>query len=261
MEKCSQKDIEEENKIILKDYAINKERIEDTKDTSDYFYKLIQEKIKLVTKYGPYKKVLDVGCGCGDYLFMLSQIFEYGCGIDFSQSAICHAQKIQKQKNISNLDFIASDGNELPFDDNYFDLIYSFSTLYSVPNVRGVIKEISKKITSGGTAIFDLGNLFSLNTIVCKAYLENAIPCHLRISQMKNIIKEAGFGIQEHQAFQIFPLYGRRPWWLKPLLCGTCKKIMQYEVNGKMLDQWISNMPILKNFAFRHIFVCRKINK
>jgi len=30
------------------------------------------------------------------------------------------------------------------------------------------------------------------------------------------------------------------------------------EVGGKILDEWISNLPVFKQFAFRHIFVCEK---
>jgi hypothetical protein len=48
------------------------------------------------------------------------------------------------------------------------------------------------------------------------------------------------------------------PKWLKPLLWSGWTRLLAKQINGKMLDEWISNLPVLKLFAFRHIFVCEK---
>jgi hypothetical protein len=75
---------------------------------------------------------------------------------------------------------------------------------------------------------------------------------------MNRLLDEAGFAIIEHRAFQILPLWGDRPKWLGPLLRPQCKWILQKQVRGKMLDEWISNLPVIKHLAFRHIFVSEK---
>ncbi len=75
---------------------------------------------------------------------------------------------------------------------------------------------------------------------------------------MKRLLQAANLSIVDHRAFQILPLWGNRPKWLRPLLHPLWKRTLQKQVRGKMVDQWISNLPMMKNLAFRHIIVCRK---
>jgi len=67
-------------------------------------------------------KLLDVACGNGKLLFTLAGIlksFEFK-GIDVSEKMIRRC----KRKNIfSEIEFLTSPADNLPFDDNYFDII------------------------------------------------------------------------------------------------------------------------------------------
>ena len=108
-------------------------------DSTKLFYKQIMQKHK---KYLPLKhllkpesrtiipeidlkddiKLLDVACGKGKLLFTLAGIlksFEFK-GIDVSEKMIGRCKK----KNIfSEIEFLVSPADKLPFDDNYFDII------------------------------------------------------------------------------------------------------------------------------------------
>ena len=76
-----------------------------------------QQEIVKYTKFA--RRVLDLGCGEGTRLLQLKTSAEK-YGVDLSSFAV----KIAKKKN-SQIKFLKADIKNLPFTDNYFDLIYS----------------------------------------------------------------------------------------------------------------------------------------
>ena len=71
-------------------------------------------------------KVLDIGCGKGFLLFEMIKLMPnlkiYG--LDFSKYAITNSKKEISDK------LIFGNANNLPFEDNYFDLVISINTLH-----------------------------------------------------------------------------------------------------------------------------------
>ena len=74
--------------------------------------------------------VLDVGCGKGYLLFDFLKVIPDAeiFGIDISNYAIENSKK-EIQKNIQT-----GNATELPWPDNYFDLVYSINTLHNLHN-------------------------------------------------------------------------------------------------------------------------------
>ena len=72
-------------------------------------------------------------------------------------------------------------------------------------------------------------------------------------------ISKAGLAIEQHHSFQILPLFGPR---LVQLLLPFSASLFKYPlglmVHGRLLDCIISGTPLLRRFAFRHLFVLRK---
>ena len=240
------------------DYSIEQVSIAPNQPGEDYFRKLTRIRLGLVGEYGRNGRVLDVGCGSGDYLFACKEVIGEGIGIDFSNRTINEALYKRNKQNVCNINFLVCNAAAIPLATGTFDLIYSFSALYCMPRIEHVIGEIGRLLKSTAMAVLELGNLTSLNTIVSRAYPEWAIPCHIRTGDMKRFIRNAGLKVVQRRVFQILPLWGDRPHWLWPLLNWRWKRLLQTDVRGKMLDERIASLPLLRNFAFRHIFVCRK---
>jgi ubiquinone/menaquinone biosynthesis C-methylase UbiE len=95
------------------------------------------------------KKILDVGCGTGETLSFLqdtypnTQLF----GIDSSNKAISFSKK-RGHKNI----FKASALN-LPFDDNYFDIVLFLDVLEHIGNDAKAISEAKRVLKKNGRII------------------------------------------------------------------------------------------------------------
>ena len=68
-------------------------------------------------------KVLDLGCGSGELTLELSQFFEKIVGIDHFDDYIKTAKKLKKAVGTENVIFKIADGEKLPFENEYFDIV------------------------------------------------------------------------------------------------------------------------------------------
>jgi ubiquinone/menaquinone biosynthesis C-methylase UbiE len=229
-----------------------------SKDSKVHADIVLRIRLDLVTQYADQATVLDLCCGTGEHLLSLANHIKQGVGFDYSTPFIEKANRTRTAFGTKNIKFIQGNARKMPFKDGRFDLVYSFSSLYYIPNVGEVINEIARVLKSHGKCVLDLGNVYSLNTIVCRAYPELAHLFTISVPMMKRLFHEAGLVIVEHRPFQILPLWADRPKWLKPLLWAGWAQLLARQIKGKILDEWISNLPVLKCLAFRHVYVCEK---
>ncbi len=104
-------------------------------------------------------RILDVGCGTGFFSSLLKSIFPNAqvIAIDFSHKALKVAKK--KYKNVI---FIYADSEkELPFANNYFDLIVSGEHIEHLIDTDIYLSEINRVMKKGGRLILTTPNLAS----------------------------------------------------------------------------------------------------
>lgn len=100
------------------------------------------------------KDILDIGCGTGSSSRKLKSVFSGSKvrGIDLSEGMV-------EQAKLSNsffkkIDYQVSDADELPFENNTFDLVFSNLTLQWLPNLKVTFKELNRVLKPGGLIIF-----------------------------------------------------------------------------------------------------------
>ena len=79
-------------------------------------------------------KILDVACGTGRMLpevFKTKKEVEY-TGLDTSKEMMTHL-KNQAKKLGRNVDVVVSDASKMPFQDNTFDIVYTYHLLWHIP--------------------------------------------------------------------------------------------------------------------------------
>jgi len=106
-------------------------------------------------------KVLDIGCGLGFPLIHLAQMLGKSSmyfGIDPSESSIKRAQFKIKGQGIENIQILNAVAEQMPFENDTFDLIISNNGLNNVNNFETSLKEI-KRIAKIGCQL-----VFSMNT-------------------------------------------------------------------------------------------------
>src|SRR5689334_8747783 len=128
-------------------------------DRLPYDRRYAQLRLDLVWSVARDADVLDVGCGTGAFLRPAGSIARCAVGVDFSRRVLDEA--------VADGSFLTQgDATRLPFADNSFDVVYSFATLYVVPDLARALSEIARVVRPGGTAILELGNSRSLNGFV-----------------------------------------------------------------------------------------------
>jgi len=107
----------------------------------------------------PNINALDVGCGLGFPLIELSQQLGNSCnvyGIDPWESAIERINLKIKTYDLKNVIAIKAIAEELPFDNNYFDLIVSNNGINNVTDMHKSFSECSRVSKPGAQFSFTL---------------------------------------------------------------------------------------------------------
>ena len=97
---------------------------------------------------------LDIGCGGGANVRKLLEKSPYGrvTGIDYSEISVEKTRKINKAGIESKrCEILQGDVMKLPFRDEIFDVITAFETIYFLPDICGVFKQVYKILKIGGT--------------------------------------------------------------------------------------------------------------
>lgn len=220
---------------------------------------LFAVKTDLVRRYCGQDLVVDLCCASGDHM----EIFEgyhwrLGLGLDFSGTFLRYAKHKGVGQRHSNMEFASANARALPLKTGVVGGLYCLSSLYHVPQVAEVVAEVARVLKSGGGCVLELGNLYSLNTLVCLAHPELAHHQHVTVGNMLSMLKENGLNVAEWRSFQILPMWADRPKWMRLLLHPDWCRFLAKTVKGRMLDEWLSSMPGLRRLAFRHVFACRK---
>lgn len=99
---------------------------------------------------GPAPRVLDIGCGNGSLLRLLSDRIVTGAGVDRSPRMIEAAK--QRCSGIKNLSFQAIDGPFLPFPDGSFDVVISLLS-FRYLDWDPIMNEIRRVLAPGGSLL------------------------------------------------------------------------------------------------------------
>lgn len=222
-------------------------------------------RFSLVEKYAQGGEVLDLCCGTGSYLLPLAEKVKRIAGLDFSSRVLEELRSKLSPEQVNKIELVEADAREIPFEDSTFDCVYSYSSLYTIPDLNRVLGEVNRVLREGGAAILDMGNSTSLNRLISfSQYKRNrwARPYMYPLATLRAMVQSAGFEILEHRCFQLLPMYGcpksLLPLW--PLCHPAWKRVMGIPLpGGRILDELISGAPVLRPLAFRHIIVGKKL--
>ena len=138
-------------------------------------------------------KVLDVGCAMGSNLIPFADMGCDAYGIDIHSDIANNAKIIMQHRGYENINFREGSNRNIPFPDNYFDLITSINTLHYEQNEEDMILALNEfqRVLKPGGGLY-------ISTVGPKHEIYNLSK---PLGEHKNIIQDFGFRTGEQFFF------------------------------------------------------------
>jgi SAM-dependent methyltransferase len=104
--------------------------------------------LELLRRDGAYPRILDVGCGTGDYVEVAQQHDGSFFGIDYA-----HGMIRQAAERIPGHLFVVGSGEHLPYADGSFDLVMAMGYIEYFRDPAVPMRELRRVLKSGGTLV------------------------------------------------------------------------------------------------------------
>jgi arsenite methyltransferase len=104
-------------------------------------------------RLSPGERVLDLGSGAGtDSLIASQMVGEQGRvrGIDMTPEMLAKARAAAEEMGAVNVDFVESEAERLPFEDESFDVVISNGVIDLIPDKDAVFAELFRVLVPGG---------------------------------------------------------------------------------------------------------------
>ena len=171
---------ERENENLAESYYSSKNRIEQISRLINF-------------KFDQSKKILVVGAGTGEEM---AQLFRMGCqlyGIEPDESALQILKLRAKMNQLDGSGLKKAVAEKIPFNDNYFDLVYCWQVLEHVQNVEQSIKEMVRVTKSNGYIFIGTPDYRQIAEPHYKIYLPLFLPKWINKLLLKIRGKKTGF--------------------------------------------------------------------
>jgi len=117
---------------------------ENHKDISEFAFECVN--------IGENDRILDIGCGGGVNIEKFLKITNNNVdGLDYSEVSVAQSMK-RNQNSVDNnrCKVIQADVSDMPIDDESYDLVSGFETIYFWPDIKNTFKEVYRIIKPNG---------------------------------------------------------------------------------------------------------------
>jgi SAM-dependent methyltransferase len=145
-------------------------------------------------------RLLDVGCGTGNFIVKLQQQYPFSIfvGVDPSNAAIDRAS--QATKSIKNVTIMKQAAESMRFL-NYFDIVYLGESLYATKNKPKVVSNCFRALKKGGAIAIVEGLIPNLSRhnnesrLIMGMQLDFALQGHrfMKSKELNKLLRDSGF--------------------------------------------------------------------
>jgi ubiquinone/menaquinone biosynthesis C-methylase UbiE len=174
----------------------NWDKFEFNNSNTNWFLKRVRESFAQYVK--PNSKILEIGCGTGNILTYISKEKNCDCyGIDISSDSEEVIKYFEKNRG-TKIHFMIGDGFNVPYPDNYFDVVYSEGVIEHFNN-QEIIKMVDEHVRvcrPDGIIIISVPNQFNIFLTIAKKVMGHSYPHNpeksYTIFELKNLVESRG---------------------------------------------------------------------
>jgi ubiquinone/menaquinone biosynthesis C-methylase UbiE len=139
-------------------------------------------------------RVLDLGCGSGEFTARLARIVRSAVGVDVAEGALSRARARHPEVEFR---LVPVDG-PLPLDDNSFDLVWASEVIEHVADTASWLSEVRRVLAPGGRLLMTTPSHGRLRLAVggIERY-SDPLGDHLHLytrASLRSLLSEFGFG-------------------------------------------------------------------
>ncbi|MEX0940397.1 MAG: class I SAM-dependent methyltransferase [Candidatus Babeliales bacterium] len=108
------------------------------------------------------KKILEVGIGAGTDFLQWIRAGSFAYGIDLTQEALDNTKKRLALENLQAHELQTADAENLPYQNNFFDCVYSWGVIHHSPDTVKCLEEIIRVTKPNGVIKIMIYNRYSL---------------------------------------------------------------------------------------------------
>ena len=222
------------------------------------------------------EKIIDLGCGTGYYLFLLSSLpIELNLtGFDNDEKAIKEAEGNLEKKGVN---FTVGDLHKMPFKDRTFDKAIMSEVLEHVEEDVQVLKEVHRILKPNGVIVISVPSInypffwdpfnwilqHFFNTHIKEGFFSGLWSGHLRLYSLKDLsdkFEKAGFKIEKAQELTF---------WCLPfnhyIVNLVARLLYDAKISPKIADKISkfkdSKKPLVIDLAFRFVNLIDRLNE
>ena len=122
--------------------------------------------VQIVPPDGHGMRFLDIGCNWGRWSVAAARLGYDVVGVDPFMDALRAARRVSRHLDVDP-NFLAADARWLPFANDTFDVVFSYSVLqhFRKPDVRTVLDEISRVLVPGGLSVVEMPTATGLRNL------------------------------------------------------------------------------------------------
>jgi SAM-dependent methyltransferase len=115
---------------------------------------------------GGGRRFLDVGCNWGRWCVAAHRKGYAPIGLDPDLGPVFAARRVCKALSV-DASFVVGDARFLPFSENAFDIVFSYSVLqhFSKPDAREALAEVARVLARDGTSLIQMPNAFGVRSL------------------------------------------------------------------------------------------------
>lgn len=196
-----------------------------------------------------YGKIIDLGCGNGTTTFKFIKDGFKIYSIDFAEKMLLRFRERCKLKKVNTITLARGDLCELPYKAESFNCAVCFSTLYYIKNKEQLINEIYRVLKTRGLVIFDCANNKSMGGAFYVRKYKELPQFFVPHKKLMDLLRSKGFIIINIKYFELIPRIN----------IPIVKRLLDFKLGKKSLDEIISSIPILSSLAFRSIIIAKKL--
>ena len=154
------------------------------------------------------KRTLEIGVGLGSDHYMLAKGGNRMTALDLSRE---HLKLTKQHLGLEGLetDTVYGDAEDMPFEDDSFDLVYSFGVLHHTPDTEKAFREVERVLRPGGVALIGVYHKYSWFFIVHTLLVNGLVRRRLFRKGYRQLLSDIEYRSQPGTATPVVKVFGR----------------------------------------------------